>query len=97
MVANYKLCMSKSILITGSEGQLGKSIYNAFHDKFKVLPTSRSLSNNLGPNYMDITDKDNVQKIISKFKPDILINCAAFTNVDKSETNKIQSASIDTK
>ena len=88
MVANYKLCMSKSILITGSEGQLGKSIYNALHDKFKVLPTSRSLSNNLDSNYLDITDKDNVQKILSKFKPDILINCAAFTNVDKSETNK---------
>ncbi len=37
---------------------------------------------------MDITDKSHVKKMMRKFYPDVIINCAAYTNVDKSETEK---------
>ncbi len=37
---------------------------------------------------LDITLKDKVSEVVSRHTPDIIINCAAFTNVDKCETEK---------
>ena len=36
----------------------------------------------------DLRDYDNLKSVIEQFKPDILINAAAFTNVEKAEINK---------
>jgi len=73
------------ILITGSNGMLGTD--------FVDLLKSRKAS--LGPNLefieaphevLDITHEDIVSDFISTRAPDIIVNCAAFTNVDKCET-----------
>ena len=37
---------------------------------------------------LDITREDNVTAFISSHTPDIIVNCAAFTNVDKCETER---------
>ncbi|GET45297.1 dTDP-4-dehydrorhamnose reductase [Capnocytophaga felis] len=69
----------KNILITGANGQLGSEIQN------------RNIKNNVG-NYfytdaseLNITDKRAVSDFVKKNNIQIIINCAAYTNVDKAE------------
>ncbi len=84
--------MARKILITGAEGQLGKALQIIFADNFNVLPTTRKPSdlaiNNRNALEMDITNLDSVSNIINFFQPDIIINCAAYSNVDGNEINK---------
>ena len=74
----------KKILITGSSGLLGQKITDKLSGLFNVLSLSKVGSDNC----LDITSKDAVHNTFKEFKPDIVINCAAFTNVDRSETEK---------
>ncbi len=68
------------ILITGSNGMLGHDLIEALKDNHElVLTTSKTL---------DITDKEQVFDFISQNKPDIVINSAAYTDVDGCEQNQ---------
>lgn len=67
------------ILITGANGMLAKAVENEFKDDEQILTDVAEL---------DITDLENVKKYVSKVKPDLLINCAAYTAVDKAEDNE---------
>ena len=78
--------MPNRILITGANGQLGRALFKFLSKIFIILPTVRMYSGN--EKYfeiMDVTNKDEVASILKFFNPDILINCAAFTDVDGSE------------
>lgn len=79
-----------NILITGGKGQLASEIRT-------IIETGRS---EIGPielndiktefidvDELDITNLDAVRKYIKNFKADVVINCAAYTNVDGCETN----------
>ncbi len=72
---------NKNILVTGANGQLGKTIkelsYSSSH--IFLFKTKKEL---------DITDFLSVEKYILNYKIDCIINCAAYTNVDQSESNK---------
>lgn len=87
--------MAKKILLTGSNGLLGQKLVELVtKDKnYELIATSRGenrLSNQTGYTYhsLDITDKDDVDLVMDKFKPDYVINSAAMTNVDQCETMK---------
>ena len=68
------------ILITGSNGMLGHDLEKVLKDKHElILTTSKTL---------DITDKDKTMEIIKENNPDIVINSAAYTDVDGCETNQ---------
>lgn len=68
------------ILITGSNGMLGHDLIEALKDNHElVLTTSRTL---------DITDRDSTIESIKENKPDVVINSAAYTDVDGCETNQ---------
>ena len=68
------------ILITGSNGMLGHDLIEVLRDNHElVLTTSKTL---------DITDKDKTIEFIKENKPDIVINSAAYTDVDGCETNQ---------
>ena len=69
-----------NILITGSNGQLGK-------DCERVLNPMHTLTC-VDIEDIDITDKDSLDAAIADIGPDVIINCAAFTNVDACETQK---------
>ena len=79
-------------MITGAEGQLGKALQICFTDKFNILSTTRQPTqlskNQRNVQKLDITDKENISNVLESFKPDVIINCAAYTNVDGSEINK---------
>ena len=85
--------MAKKILITGAEGQLGIALQRILKDKFEVFPTDRITSESKlirSSKILDITDRIDVETIINEINPDIIINCAAYTDVDGSERNKNQ-------
>ena len=68
-------------LITGYNGQLG------FDVKKELLSRGVSEENILATdiNEMDITNREEVMKVVSEFKPDVIFHCAAWTAVDKAE------------
>lgn len=73
--------MTMKIVLLGASGQLGREWQHYFsqksNDSIILLPyTSKQL---------DITHREEVAKEISTQQPDIVINCAAYTNVDKAE------------
>lgn len=78
------------IAITGSDGQLGKSLKDAFSGTpHKITLLNRSL--------LDVTNSGSTTNIISSINPDWIINCAAYTNVDLAETEQDMCSSVNTK
>jgi dTDP-4-dehydrorhamnose reductase len=73
-----------NILVTGSNGQLGSEL-RALEKEYNKLNFFFTDVNEL-----DITDGDKVAKFIKSNKIDTLINCAAYTAVDKAESEKSQ-------
>lgn len=85
--------MSKTILITGSNGLLGQKLIHLLKEKNEVVATSLGsclISNQSGFIYqsLDITEEDSILQIFEKYKPDFVINTAAMTNVDACEDDK---------
>lgn len=67
------------ILITGINGQLGYDLVRVLkEDNHEVIGTTRET--------MDITDFKKVEKVIGEINPEMIIHCAAYTAVDKAET-----------
>ncbi|HMS34279.1 MAG TPA: SDR family oxidoreductase [Ignavibacteria bacterium] len=82
------------ILLTGSNGLLGQAITSIFsrESDIELIQTSAEEKSYLDYGYtyktLDITQKDDVKKNVEFYEPDVIINCAAFTNVDKCETER---------
>ncbi len=83
--------MSKRILITGASGQLGNSVVNQLFGKYELLATDISNNKfntlNIPFSILDITDIEQIKNILTNFNPDVIINLAAFTDVDGCELN----------
>ena len=67
------------ILITGSNGMLGHDLIEVLKDKHELLLTTSKT--------LDITDGDSVMDFIVKSNPDLVINSAAYSDVDGCESN----------
>jgi dTDP-4-dehydrorhamnose reductase len=85
----------KKLLITGSNGMTGqKLVYQCLErDDIELIATSigpNRLSKQEGYQYipMDITQREEVLRIVDQIKPDAIINPAAMTNVDACEKDK---------
>lgn len=81
------------ILITGSKGQLGNELQDIIKKGYSEIgPISEELKNSEIIAYdvedLDITKLDQVKNVLSEVKPDVVINCAAATNVDGCESNE---------
>ena len=71
-----------NILLIGVGGQLGRSLNEIKLDNkhFNIFsPDSKAL---------DLTNNQSIDKCMSEFKPNLIINCAAFTKVDDAEISK---------
>ena len=68
------------ILLIGSSGQLGKSIIQKKPNKIDLIKTSREK--------FDLLNHIQCQSAIYNLRPDWVINCAAYTNVDRAENDK---------
>ncbi|MBT7896083.1 MAG: SDR family oxidoreductase [Flavobacteriales bacterium] len=78
-------------LITGSNGLLGQKLLKKLKDfNFEVIATSKGKNRNFdSESYtyesLDITDKDEVNRVLNLYKPNVIFNTAAMTNVDLCE------------
>ena len=68
--------MSKVILITGAGGQVGQELANADGDNRLIALTRQEL---------DITDPGQISKAFANYRPSVVINAAAYTQVDRAE------------
>lgn len=80
------------ILITGSKGQLGNELQKIIKTgNAEIGAISDSLKNAeviaLDVEDLDITKLEQVKSVLNEVKPDVVINCAAATNVDGCESN----------
>ncbi len=70
------------VLVTGASGQLGQAIQFIAknHSEIKFVFCSSS--------DLDISNKENCQTVFQSTKPDFCINAAAYTAVDKAESER---------
>ena len=66
-----------NLLITGAQGQLGTELRNILSEQPNIFYTDRD--------ELDITDEKAVREYIERHNIDTVINCAAYTAVDKAE------------
>lgn len=76
-------------LITGAKGQVGYCLTQQLTGKAEILAVDRD--------ELDITDQSAVKNIVVFFKPDVIINAAAHTAVDRAESEVELSEAINVK
>ncbi|MFZ7131940.1 MAG: dTDP-4-dehydrorhamnose reductase [Eubacteriales bacterium] len=69
------------VLVTGANGQLGYDVIKLLDSEgIEFLGTDRES--------LDITNEEQVKRVICDYNPDVVIHCAAYTAVDKAEDEK---------
>jgi dTDP-4-dehydrorhamnose reductase len=68
------------ILVTGSKGQLGKSLLARQPDDVTIVGVDRD--------EVDIAEADEVAALVKHEKPDLIVNAAAYTAVDRAESEE---------
>ncbi len=69
------------ILLTGKDGQVGFALHKKLMSLGEVIATNR--------HELDLANPDAIKAFIDKTKPDMIINPAAYTQVDKAESEKL--------
>ena len=77
----------KIILVTGANGQLGRAIREQYANDTDVQLYNTDVIEAENVHKLDITNVEEVVKIIDDIKPYAIINCAAHTGVDACETD----------
>lgn len=70
------------IIVTGAKGQLGSQLINIIKKRYFEIGKIEVIASDI-----DISNKNEVLNYINEIKPDIIINCAAYTNVNACEEN----------
>jgi dTDP-4-dehydrorhamnose reductase len=72
--------MNKKILVTGANGQLGSELkeLSVHYSQFEWVFADRSV--------LDLSDLASISNVLDSMQSQIIINCAAYTAVDKAET-----------
>ena len=77
------------ILLFGSRGQLGQALSQALNDLYDLHLSHRG--------DCDLTVTSQIEMLINRVKPDLIINAAAYTNVDAAESNYEEAFAINAK
>ena len=67
------------LLLLGSNGQLGWELRRSLSPLSKIFACDR--------NTVDFNDLDSLKKLVRNYRPDVIVNAAAYTNVDKAESD----------
>ena len=68
------------LLITGAGGQLGTALLRRLSQQHEVIALARS--------QLDVSDADACRDLLKATRPDVLLNAAAYTAVDRAETDR---------
>ena len=74
------------VLLTGADGQVGKSLARSADPAIALLATTRP--------QLDIADANQVDRVVADASPDLIINAAAYTAVDRAETEPEQAHAV---
>jgi len=74
------------IVVTGAAGQLGTAIVRAFEGRADVVALTRQDA--------DLADAAGVERRIAEARPDVVVNCAAFNDVDGAEDRAVEAIRI---
>jgi dTDP-4-dehydrorhamnose reductase len=78
--------MRRRVLVTGASGQLAGAITRVFGRDSDVTALTRGA--------LDITDDRAVGQAVASFRPDVVINCAAYNNVDGAEADPLSALDV---
>jgi dTDP-4-dehydrorhamnose reductase len=76
---------TRRVIVIGASGQLGAAVVDAFADWQIVPHTSKTL---------DITNAAAVTRAVADVRPDVIINCAAFNDVDGAEARPTEAFAL---
>ena len=86
---------AKRVLITGSNGLLGQKVVELLSrsSNYTLLLTSKEeksvfTEDVLAYRQLDVTEKQEVHKVVEEIEPDFIVHTAAMTNVDQCETDR---------
>ena len=79
-----------SWLITGGSGQLGIAVSKELKEKGFLFKSCNS-------DDLDVTDSQHVLRFVTHHKPEVIVNCAAWTDVDAAEKNQEKAVSINSR
>ena len=74
------------ILVIGGSGQVARALGERADTRHVVQA--------LGRQHLDIADRTTIDRAISNFKPDVLVNAAAYTAVDRAESEETEAFAI---
>ncbi|HKM14399.1 MAG TPA: dTDP-4-dehydrorhamnose reductase [Marinospirillum sp.] len=74
------------VLITGAKGQVGTELVKLAPAGFTVI--------GLGSDQLNITNQQQVAAAVAEYRPSLIINAAAYTAVDKAESNAAQAFAV---
>ncbi|PMO90163.1 dTDP-4-dehydrorhamnose reductase [Vibrio breoganii] len=74
------------VLVTGCNGQVGHCLVQQLTGRVELLAVERA--------ELDITNQNEVEALVSEFKPSFIINAAAHTAVDKAEEEEALSFAV---
>ena len=89
------------VLVTGTSGQLGFEVREELKRRgYEGVGADRSETDADFPHVtLDITDREKVMKVVKEVKPDVIVHCAAWTNVDAAEApenlEKVRAVNVD--
>lgn len=78
----------KKILLTGVSGQVGHALLPNLHSQYQVVALSRDA--------LDLSNCDEIRRVVQELKPDLIINPAAYTSVSKAESEPDLAHAINT-
>ncbi|MDG2148900.1 MAG: dTDP-4-dehydrorhamnose reductase [Planctomycetota bacterium] len=74
------------VLVSGAAGMLGHALQGSCPEGLEVIPVDRS--------EMDLTDAASVTKCLQGTKPEVVVNCSAFTQVDACEDHEQEALAV---
>jgi dTDP-4-dehydrorhamnose reductase len=75
------------VLVTGAGGMLGRDVIEAFSARgHEPIPLDRS--------DLDVTDGPQVDATVARLEPDVIVNCAAYTDVDGAEAHEREAMAV---
>lgn len=85
---------NKTVVVTGANGLLGQKVVETFAPHFRVVATGIQKKSvhppQVGAEYavLDIVEYSKLKDFFHEIRPDVVVNCAGYTNVDNAEQEK---------
>jgi dTDP-4-dehydrorhamnose reductase len=78
--------MRQLVLVVGGDGQLGQAMTDGLGERHEVVACTRA--------QLDITDASAARRAVATICPDVIVNCAAYTDVDGAERNPLPALAV---